>query len=259
MKKKLVTISVALIVSILVGCSAKQTEPASESEPTVEQTVQDQSVTETTPEQTPPAESIPDQPESTDPVESVPEQPEQTPPTESAPEKPVETQTDDLFTDTNETVYAVSTVNIRSKPDTNSEKLGQLNWSDSVIRTGVGIDEVADWSEVRLSDGSTAYISSKYLSTTKPVEKPAEKPADTQKPADKPVETPKENNQSSTSDDLQVVDPTQTDSWKEATGGLTGEEWEKALEEARKRSEEEAKAAGGYVNEDGNIVLPPPW
>ena len=50
MKQKFVIISMALIISILVGCSAKQTEPAPKSEPTVEQTVQDQSVTEPTTE-----------------------------------------------------------------------------------------------------------------------------------------------------------------------------------------------------------------
>lgn len=168
MKKKFVlALTLALTLS-LTACNKPESKPAASSP--------EQSVSESTPEQAPPAESIPEQPESTAPVETTPEQSAPITPVESEPEQPeeatlvVEPEPVDLFTDTNETVYATSTVNIRSKPDTNSEKMGQLNWSDSVLRTGIGMDDVADWSEVQLSDGSIAYISSKYLSTTKPVE-----------------------------------------------------------------------------------------
>ena len=179
MKKKFaLALALALTLS-LTACTEKQQEPSP-----------DQSVTVSTPEQ--PVESAPDesvleQPVESAPTESTPEQPVESTPVEPVPEQSapvVEPKPVDLFTDTNETVYAVSTVNIRSKPDTNSEKLGQLSWSDSVLRTG--IDTASGWSEVQLADGSTAYISSKYLTTTKPAEQP--KPVE-QKPAEKPVES----------------------------------------------------------------------
>lgn len=82
-------------------------------------------------------------------------------------EAPVEVQ---LFTDANETVYATGTVNIRASWSADSEKLGSLSAGQSVTRTGTSIQgtEADGWSRVQLSDGSTAYISNKYLSTTKP-------------------------------------------------------------------------------------------
>lgn len=85
---------------------------------------------------------------------------------------------DELFKAVNETVYATEKVNIRESYSATSTKLGQLTKGQSVTRIGVGQGEVSDWSQVRLSDGRTAYISSKYLSTTKPVSQPqSSKPA----------------------------------------------------------------------------------
>ena len=77
----------------------------------------------------------------------------------------------ELFTEVNETVYATGTVNIRSSWSAESEKLGSLNKGDSVVRTGISIEgaEAEGWSRIQLSDGSTVYVSNKYLSTTKPV------------------------------------------------------------------------------------------
>ncbi len=76
-----------------------------------------------------------------------------------------------LFTDVNETVYATGTVNIRASYTTDSEKLGSLNKGDSVTRTGIAIvgTEAEGWSRIQLSDGSIVYVSSNYISTTKPV------------------------------------------------------------------------------------------
>lgn len=75
---------------------------------------------------------------------------------------------DELFKSVNEVVYATEKVNIRESYSAASTKLGQLTRGQSVTRIGVGQGEVSDWSQVRLSDGTTAYINSKYLSTTKP-------------------------------------------------------------------------------------------
>ncbi len=81
---------------------------------------------------------------------------------EPAPENPL------TFTDCNETVYATSTVNLRSGPSTDYEKIGSLSAGDSVTRIGIGTGTAEGWSKIQLSDGSIVYVSSKYVSTTKP-------------------------------------------------------------------------------------------
>ena len=103
-------------------------------------------------------------------------EPEQTPATpveteDTQPPEETESQEDEvqLFTDVNETVYATGTVNLRSGPSTAHDKVGSLNKSDSVTRVGIGTAEAEGWSRIQLSDGSTVYVSNKYLSTTKPV------------------------------------------------------------------------------------------
>lgn len=70
------------------------------------------------------------------------------------------------FTEVNETVYATSSVNVRSSYSTSSSVIGSLNEGDSVTRTGKGSN---GWSRVKYN-GQTAYISSSYLTTEKPEE-----------------------------------------------------------------------------------------
>lgn len=70
------------------------------------------------------------------------------------------------FTEVNETVYATSSVNIRSSYSTSSSVVGSLDAGDSVTRTGRGSN---GWSRVSYN-GQTAYISSSYLTTEKPEE-----------------------------------------------------------------------------------------
>ena len=74
-------------------------------------------------------------------------------------EYPVET-----FVDVVETVYAISSVNVRSGPGTDYEIVGALSYGQSIQRTGVRSN---GWSRVELN-GEDAYISSSYLSTTAP-------------------------------------------------------------------------------------------
>ena len=81
------------------------------------------------------------------------------------------------FTDCNETVYATGTVNLRSGPSTEDEKVGALNKNQSVTRIGIGTGDYASWSKVRISDGSEVYVASKYLTTTKPVSQSSSKPS----------------------------------------------------------------------------------
>ena len=81
------------------------------------------------------------------------------------------------FTDCNETVYATGTVNLRSGPSTEDEKVGALNKNQSVTRIGIGTGDYASWSKIKLSDGSEVYVASKYLTTTKPVSQSSSKPS----------------------------------------------------------------------------------
>ena len=72
------------------------------------------------------------------------------------------------FTEVNETVYATGTVNLRSGPSTEDDKVGSLNKNQSVTRIGIGTGDYSSWSKVKLSDGSEVYVASNYLTTTKP-------------------------------------------------------------------------------------------
>ena len=81
------------------------------------------------------------------------------------------------FTDCNETVWATGTVNLRSGPSTADDKVGSLNKNQSVTRIGIGTGDYANWSKVRISDGSEVYVASKYLTTTKPVSQSSSKPS----------------------------------------------------------------------------------
>ena len=116
----------------------------------------------------------------TQPVESSTSTPEQT--TQTAPETtsvPESVSTSDqadtsepkeaksLFTETDETLYATTTVNVRSSYSTDSDKLGSLAKAQSVKRTGVGTGAAAGWSRIEFN-GKVAYVSSDYLSATKP-------------------------------------------------------------------------------------------
>jgi uncharacterized protein YgiM (DUF1202 family) len=71
------------------------------------------------------------------------------------------------FTSVNETVYATRSVNVRQSWSTSSSAVGSLSEGQSVTRIGKGDN---GWSRVTFN-GSTAYISSSYLTTEKPEEK----------------------------------------------------------------------------------------
>ena len=89
-------------------------------------------------------------------------------------------------------MYATTTVNVRSSYSTNSDKLGSLTKAQSVKRTGIGTGAAAGWSRIEFN-GKVAYVSSDYLSATKPqvsVSKPSTGSSSgstqTSKPSSKP-------------------------------------------------------------------------
>ena len=152
MKKALILgLSLSLVLS-LTACGGSIDNAASNTQntttPEVSQSVESSTPTpeQTTPETTPTPESV-----------STPAQ-ENT----AAPQ-----ETDSLFTDCSETMYATTTVNVRSSYSTNSDKLGSLTKAQSVKRTGIGTGAAAGWSRIEFN-GKVAYVSSDYLSATKP-------------------------------------------------------------------------------------------
>lgn len=81
------------------------------------------------------------------------------------------------YTDVNEKVYS-TTDGLNVRKSANGTIIGSLSKGDEVTRTGIGNQ---GWSRIKLSNGTTAYVSSSYLTKTKPAE-------------DKPkTEEPKEN------------------------------------------------------------------
>lgn len=156
MKKAIIYgMSLALILS-MTACGGSNENAADKSQDT------------STPAVTQPVES------STLEITATPEQttPETTPTPESVSTPAQENtaapqETDSLFTDCSETMYATTTVNVRSSYSTNSDKLGSLTKAQSVKRTGIGTGAAAGWSRIEFN-GKVAYVSSDYLSATKP-------------------------------------------------------------------------------------------
>ena len=177
-------------------------------------------------------------------------EPEQTPATpveteDTQPPEETESQEDEvqLFTEVNETVYATGTVNLRSGPSTAHDKVGSLNKSDSVTRVGIGTAEAEGWSRIQLSDGSTVYVSNKYLSTTKPVAQQPSGGSTQSKPSSGGSTTTQGGNQ-------QQTPPQQQTS---SGSDMSMLEIEQIMKEQFLKDNEEAKANGATVVE-GNVL-----
>ena len=158
--KKALTYALALALALsLTACGQPKTEQPTDPAPSTsapEPIAAPEPIKDTTPEPEP---------------EQTPAAPVETEDTQPPEETESEVEQVQLFTDCNETVYATGTVNIRASYTADSNKLGSLSVGQSIVRTGTSIagTEAEGWSRVELSDGTVAYISSKYLSTTKPV------------------------------------------------------------------------------------------
>lgn len=96
-------------------------------------------------------------PETTEPETT---EPETTEPPETTPEG-------DAFVPVNEVVYVygTNTLNVRAAASTDSEKMGEMKEGEQVTRTGY----TEEWSRISYY-GKTYYASSKYLTTTPPLE-----------------------------------------------------------------------------------------
>lgn len=163
-KRKYLAFGLSVILALsLVSCSRQQVEQEPQEQ---RQEIQQVAEPVNLEAPAPPVETKPEaEPEDMEPVDVQTDEVEDN---ETAPVE--EEQPIDPFTEANETVWATGTVNIRASWSADSSKLGSLGAGNSVTRTGIGKDDADGWSRVTLSDGSTAYISNKYLSTTKPVQ-----------------------------------------------------------------------------------------
>lgn len=181
-----------------------------------------------------------------------------------------------------QTVYATGTVNIRSIWSIEGEKLGTLSKGEEVERVGIGKEgsEAEGWSQVRISDGQAedgverfrlVYVSSKYLSTTKPASSSSQaqsttsKPSTTKpststqtqasKPAEKPAETQQQQQQSTDAPNTVIVPPKQdkpADTQSTKTQTEEEAERQKKIEEGIKQRLE----WGWYYNEEGKLCMP---
>ncbi len=89
------------------------------------------------------------------------------------------------YTDVNETVYAVSNVNIRSGAGTSFSVLDVLKTGDAIVRTGYH----EEWSRVEY-EGTTGYIASSYLTTEEPeTEPPTTEEPTTEEPTTQEITT----------------------------------------------------------------------
>ena len=155
-KSRIAALALAGVMALgLVACGPADPEPTDTSAPEVTEPA-DTSL----PEETEPQEIQAEQ-EDQEPQETV------EPTDDTEPVEPTTTEIPDLFTSVNETVYATTTVNIREGFSADTDKVGSLGRGQSVKRVGIGTGDAEGWSQVEFN-GQTAYISSDYLSLTKP-------------------------------------------------------------------------------------------
>lgn len=84
------------------------------------------------------------------------------------------------YTDMDKTMYAQQTVNVRSLPNTDGEKLGGLSQNDEIKITGQCNE--TSWYRFELN-GQTAYVSNKYVGESKVEVAKAEAPAQSESTA----------------------------------------------------------------------------
>lgn len=210
--------------------------------------------------------NMPVQQDTVDKTETTPATPEQTIEDLSDIQKePVETsaptEQEQLFTDCNETMYATTTVNVRSSYSTNSDKLGSLTKAQSVKRTGIGTGAAAGWSRIEFN-GKVAYVSSDYLSATKPqvsVSKPSTGSSSgstqTSKPSSKPSTGGNSGSSSSSSGGSSGSTAPVPPGGSGSSGGSNIGEID--MDELNKWSQEQASQGWGGSLEDSNHGFDP--
>ena len=209
------------------------TQPVESSTPEI--TATPEQTTQTAPETTPTPESV-----------STPAQENTTAPQEN----------DSLFTETDETMYATTTVNVRSSYSTNSDKLGSLTKAQSVTRTGIGTGDAAGWSRIEFN-GKVAYVSSDYLSATKPqvntsTGSSGSSGGQTSKPSSKPSTGGSGGGNSQTTTSGSEIDKGSSNTSSGSGGGLSG--LAGAIEQGREDHGYSGGVGGPLTDEDREWV-----
>ena len=97
-------------------------------------------------------------------MEDTEEMTTEVPETEASTEEETEAPTaDDPFTQTDDTVYATASLNVRAEPSTEGEIIGGLAVGEAVHRTGIG----EEWMRIEYY-GKTAYVYGEYVTEVKP-------------------------------------------------------------------------------------------
>lgn len=167
MKRKnlMVLMAVSLVIALLVGCGTATNEETDSQ--TVTQSEADAPITETQEiESADVSEEIDTEEESEVVEETTPEQAEE-PEVTIEPTETVEPEPQYTYTDLSQTMYAKQSVNVRSLPSTDGEKLGGLSNAQEVAVTG----QCNETSWYRIDyNGSVGYVSNNYLVNEKPAE-----------------------------------------------------------------------------------------
>ena len=200
-------------------------------------------------------ESTPTQAETT-PVSQEETQPTAQPQEETPKETPVPEEVGPKFIEVNETVYATTSVNVRSSYSADSDKVGGLFAGASATRTGVGDN---GWSRIVYGD-SVAYVNSSYLTTTKPASgNPDPGSEQTTKPSTQTPSTSKPSTQTPSTQTPSTQTPsTQTPSTQTPSTYLP-DKYEGMTEEERANAEafeQKVIDRGGIIFDNGGIWVP---
>ena len=178
MKKRLLSILLIGVLSFsLCACGDPATEPTAQTEqPTAEEET-DTQIPETEEPQENKENETPEEPETAEEVATE----ETTTPEETTAEETETTETDTAptaepeytYTDMSATMYATQTVNVRTLPSTDGEKVGSLSTNQEITITGQCNE--TNWYRFEYN-GSTAYVSNNYVSENK-IEVAAAEPA----------------------------------------------------------------------------------
>ncbi|WP_160666978.1 SH3 domain-containing protein [Colidextribacter sp. OB.20] len=163
-------------------------------------------------------------------------------------EQTLEDQTPEVtltFTDCNETVWATGTVNLRSGPSTEDDKVGSLNKNQSVTRIGIGIGDYSSWSKVKLSDGSEVYVTSSYLTNTKSSTGNTQQGGGNTQNKSQGDSVQQGNNQQVGDSSLSGPDAL----WQDPYAGMTPEEKAAAIQEAQERTQKDIDATQGTMSD----------
>lgn len=166
MKRKnlMMLIAVSLVITLLIGCGTAIKEKTDSQ--TVTQSEADVPTTETQEiESVDVSEKIATEKESEVTEEITPEQTEE-PEATAEPTETAEPEPQYTYADLSQTMYAKQSVNVRSLPSTDGEKLGGLSTAQEVTVTG----QCNETSWYRIDyNGNVGYVSNNYLVNEKPV------------------------------------------------------------------------------------------